>query len=254
MSKKERNQISFTPRYSIFTKNQKTLKFDMLSNFDFSSIKNLISIKIITPAVGVFVNFFAGFKNNKVAIKATLLLSKLNIFGKFKSNIKLNTTVSASLKIISIPIPQKINIRSDINPRMKLFLQSHNTINLINTVNTHIVLYANSKIGLKVKTGANLSITFKALTDKNNIRLVNNNPDLTFQMFAKIIDNNVSLQSDINLSIKFMCSSYLNKIKINSYANAIVYKPICLGDLYNQRIGDWYDKTIEEIFYGHQIE
>lgn len=241
--------IQFTPNSNKFLKRKLLISFYVLGNFKITDPKNIMTF-IFKSAIQAISRLFARVKGSlklhsngkanitlKVKPHAVLpLKSVAKILVKFvaKTNtavLKLQDNLMKSiLKLHMIPKLAVLHMRSTIRPTLKSITRTTGRFKIISVAQGVVKLHGSAR-------------SFYRFQQKNK---------LTFHCFLKT-DGKIKLASKAQFSEKFYIKPEENDLKLRSSIHAIVYRPIKLYTLYPQKIVDWYDKTLEEVFFGTEL-
>lgn len=249
MNKDERRKVAFISRLTPFWGKPKSLKFNLAEPFDFTSVKNILSVYVFNPCIK----------------------SILKIFSKSTSYIEIKSQATSNIKLQAIS-KQIIETNSNIIAKLRMFLKIQN--------NCVIDCKSSSKLFLKAKpknsgVDINTSLSEKyTLYSKSENNITANNTTVP-KLLAKAKSNNQLFVQNIDVYTKsILYSKSVSPIKINnaskaeiqlitrgantvettSIAHAKVYIPIKLKTLYEPKIKNWYDNKIEDVFFGAEVK
>lgn len=248
-----RRKVSFTPRYSIFTP-KKNISFKMLENFDFSSIKNIITLKFIPHLISATTYIFAKSKDNKLKLKNSKPNINITVEAKIKVNkIKFINVAKAKLLFFFSSKIIMLKLKSLGNSILKLFTKGHETIKFNLKSNEHLVLYSIGQTKLKFTNIVNAVLKIFLKGGNNSIVFKNNRPKVLETIYAKSNeDNTLILQNTAKSDLVMLASSFENKVAFKNMASAVVYRPNTIGYFYNFTLEEMYDKTLDEL-YGVEL-
>lgn len=249
MNKDERRKVAFISRLTPFWGKPKSLKFNLVEPFDFTSVKNIVSVYVLNPCIK----------------------SVLKIFSKSTSYIEIKLQAASNIKLQSIS-KQIIETNSKIVAKLRMFLKVQNNCaidsqsssklfinakpkNLNTDINTTLsenyTLYSKSENNINVKNTAVLKLLAEA---KSNNQLFMQNMDIytksiLYSKSASPIEINNTAKAEIQLITRGA-----NTVETTSIAHAKVYIPIKLKTLYEPKIKNWYDNKIEDVFFGAEVK
>lgn len=226
----------------------------MFENFDFSSIKNIIMLKFITPVVNVTTIFFARIKDNKLKFRN----NKPNVESVFEAktkdnNVNFKNTAIAKIIVLFSGNPVLLTLKNEVAGRIKLFAKGHENLTFNATSNEHLIVCTFSNIKLKLTAIANAVCKFNITGSDNKMKFKNNIPTALLTLHAKsITDSKLSIIAAGEADLRLHAATFNNKMNFITQASAVVYRPTKLGDLYDLTLEDLCSKTLSEL-YGIEL-
>lgn len=241
--------IKFKPNSNKFSKVKDIISFEIRGDFKITDPKNILTF-ILRSSASALHRIYAKTHNNlKILSRA---ISKLIVVLKIKNRQKLLSSLKTKIDIIFKPKENFLKVNGD---KQKITL----TLNT-KTEPARYIIKSSNKSSLNINTKASGLFKIKTVSGykieefikMNSYLNIKNKAECLVEYFLKA-ENRVAVLSSSKAFENVRLKSGISKFKIKSSSNMIVYRPIKLFTLYPQKIGSWYDKTIEEVFFGKEL-